>query len=575
VEQLALQSDARVSAQDAQATRRPPRRGISISAILALLIAVTILPALIFSVVLLQRNNRAQEAMVTGMAEATAASITQTVERTVSGLTTNLKVFSTARSLEDGMLEQFHDRAIRALVGTGSHLVGLDRNLNEVFNTLERFDAPVVPTEQRNAVLKAFKSGQPTVTGVYQNDHSGQWTFDVILPTDTMEGPVQALILSQSVARLEQVISSQNLRGGWNAAIIDANGVVAASSFMSSDVGKPFFLPGLNEATSAPRYGMIDVNGTDYDVIRSYSESSGWETFVWAQSSVVHGPLKTAMRQLALGGLAILAIGVVLAWVIGRRITIPIRTLARDAHRMGAGESIEAKPFAVAEIATVSRALAKASRSRQESENEIRFLMREVAHRSKNQLTVVSSIAKQTARHARSFAAFEDAFQKRLHGLARSTDLLIAGGAAGVDVRALVAAHIEPFRPSDLSRVTIDGQSFRLSNQAAQTLGLALHELSTNAAKYGAFAGDAGELSICWKVKGDDLVLTWRETVPNLTKQDETRGFGTEVIERMVGITLEARIERELRDDGLHCRFILPIEKLQAGVLDDQNAAAT
>lgn len=569
-----MHSGARVSAQKAKATGRPPRRGISISAILALLIAVTILPALIFSVVLLQRNNRAQESMVTAMAEATAGSITQTLERTVSGLATNLKVFSTARSLEDGLLNQFHERAIGALVGTGSHLVGLDINLNEVFNSLEPYGSPIVPSEQREAVTAAFDSGQPTVSGVYLSEHNQSWTFDVILPMHNMPGPIQALVLSQSVARLGRTISSQNLRGGWNVAITDANGIVAASSFMSSDVGKPFFLNRADREKPSGGYSTVTVNGTTYDAITSRSQSTGWETIVWAESSVVHGPLNRAMRLLALGGLAILAVGVVLAWVIGRRITIPIRTLARDAHRMGAGESIEAKPFAVAEIATVSRALAKASRSRQESENEIRFLMREVAHRSKNQLTVVSSIAKQTARHARSFAAFEDAFQKRLHGLARSTDLLIAGGAAGVDVSALVASHIEPFRPSDLSRVTIEGKPFRLSNQAAQTLGLALHELSTNAAKYGAFAGDRGDLAVRWKIEGGNLVLTWRETVPNLLKREETRGFGTEVIERMLGMTLEAKIERTLHDDGLDCGFIMPIEKLQAGVLDDVNPTA-
>src|SRR5690606_7301871 len=105
-------------------------------------------------------------------------------------------------------------------------------------------------------------------------------------------------------------------------------------------------------------------------------------------------------------------------------------------------------------------------------------------------------------------AAFEDAFQKRVMGLARSTDLLIAGGVAGVELRSLVETQIEPFAPAGAVRLEIDGVPFRLSNQAAQTLGLALHELATNAAKYGAFATPAGRLKVSWARSADMLELT-------------------------------------------------------------------
>src|SRR5690606_37218325 len=229
---------------------------------------------------------------------------------------------------------------------------------------------------------------------------------------------------------------------------------------------------------------------------------------------LVRAPLVSALRMLALGGAAILAVGGALAWVLGRGITNSVRQLANDARRLGAGEHVEEGDYPVIEIATVSQALAQASKDRRAAENEIRFLMREVAHRSKNQLTVVSSIAKQTARHARTFAAFQDAFQKRVLGLARSTDLLIAGGVAGVELRELIDAQLEPFRPSEASRVEVNGVDFRLSNQAAQTLGLALHELATNAAKYGAFSITEGRLNVSWKVQPERLDIVWREIVP-------------------------------------------------------------
>src|SRR5690606_22043001 len=149
---------------------------------------------------------------------------------------------------------------------------------------------------------------------------------------------------------------------------------------------------------------------------------------------------------------------------------------------------------------------------------------------AKNQLTVVASMAKQTARNARSLPAFLDTFQKRLYGLARSTDLLIAGGASGVVLRELLIAQIEPFRPDDPKRLDLSGPTFRLSTQAAQTIGLAIHEMATNAAKYGAYSVRGGQLSVSWKVEDDVLVITWREQGAQLPRKPVKRGFGTEII---------------------------------------------
>src|SRR5690606_15102967 len=133
-------------------------------------------------------------------------------------------------------------------------------------------------------------------------------------------------------------------------------------------------------------------------------------------------------RTLLVGGLIVIAIGAAAAWVLGRQVASSVRRLAFDARRLGSGEPVQPATYPIAEITTVSSALADAAIERKRAENEIRLLMREVAHRAKNQLTVVASIAKQSARNARTFAIFQDSFQKRLYGLARSTDLLIAGG---------------------------------------------------------------------------------------------------------------------------------------------------
>lgn len=539
------------------------RGRISIGTILWLLVAVIVLPELIFSTLAFRRNNDAQQAMLTTLAEATAGSIAETVDRQIAGMVTTLRVLSVSPGIRNGDLSGLYERVSKALHDSGTYLVLVDSSFGQIMNTRAPLGADLPDITNKAIAEQVLASGEPAVTGVFFGKSAQRWVFNVMLPIEEGGDAARILVLSQNVEALAGALAARNLRGGWNAVIVDGDGTVIASSQSWQDVGKPFFLSGGERPVSGVTLpATIEHQGATYETVRARSELAGWETIVWAPTAVVRAPVVSAMRMLALGGLAIIAVGVVLAWVLGGRITGSVKRLAAEARRLGAGEHVEEGDYPISEFAIVSQALAQASKDRQAAENEIRFLMREVAHRSKNQLTVVSSIAKQTARHARSFAAFQDSFQKRIQGLARSTDLLIAGGVAGVELRALVEAQIEPFRPNDPGRLTISGIPFRLSNQAAQTLGLALHELSTNAAKYGAFAWPDGRLEISWKRAGDRLVFLWREYVPRVRRRGDTRGFGTEVIERMLGGALGAEIERTLHNDGLECRVSMLRERL-------------
>src|SRR5690606_3192685 len=244
-------------------------------------------------------------------------------------------------------------------------------------------------------------------------------------------------------------------------------------------------------------------------------------------TSVVTEPLRTTLLWLLLGAILIVGLAAAAAAVVARQIASSVRGLARQARAMGAGEEIGPIPYPVHELAVVSQALADASDRRRQAETEARFLMREVAHRSKNQLTVIAAMAKQTARGADSVEKFVESFNNRLYGLARSTDLLLAHGTQGIGLRDLFGTQIDPFRPEDSSRVTKTGVNVYLNVQAAQVLGMAAHELATNAAKYGAFSREGGKLTINWnRAGGGRLHLVWRETVPDFTPPPERKGFG-------------------------------------------------
>ncbi|WP_163270674.1 sensor histidine kinase [Chelativorans alearense] len=530
---------------------------------LFLLIAVTIVPALAISTVLLQRNDAAQREVVNTLAEAMAGSIAEAVDGELRGMLTTLRVLSTTPSLAVDNIEDFYDRARPALAGSGSHLTLFDENLRQLMNTREPYGTPLGRASDPATLRRALEEGVPAISGVFREETSGEWTFNVALPYIQENQPRHLLVMGRNAETMADTLSQQMLRGGWNAALLDRYGHVVASSFMSSDVGKPFFLG----IPSGPSPQTIRVRGEggarSYLAIVDDTSYSGWKVVVWAPTAAVEQPMRRSLQQLFGGTIIVIAIGAGAAWVLGRQIAKPVRRLASDARRLGAGERIEPTVYPIAEVTTVSAALAEAAGDRKKAEGEIRLLMREVAHRSKNQLTVVSAMAKQTARNAGSLTGFLDSFQKRLYGLARSTDLLIAGGAAGVELRALILAQVDPFKPETARRLELSGPPFRLGNQAAQTLGVAFHELATNASKYGAFATRTGRLAISWQVEGEMLTIVWREhAAENGGRRPAKRGFGTEIIERMLGGTLDAEISRTFHGDGLECIFAIPVKRL-------------
>ena len=174
------------------------------------------------------------------------------------------------------------------------------------------------------------------------------------------------------------------------------------------------------------------------------SPLTGWTLIAWAPASVISQPLMDAVWSLAVGGLLLAALVVLVVYWVTLQIGRSVRGLEADAKRLGAGQPVTARDYPISEIATVSAAIEEASTRRQQAETEVRFLMRELAHRSKNQMTVIAAMAKQTARGADSVPEFVQSFEKRIFGLARSTDLLLANGVVGVDLRELLDRPARP-----------------------------------------------------------------------------------------------------------------------------------
>lgn len=535
---------------------------ISVKAWLALIVGIALIPPLAFSFFLLERTNRAQEEAVETLASSTVAANVDSAERQIQGMLTTMRALALSDALRSGDLRAFHAEAEKALQGSASYAIVIDRDMNVIVNTRQPYDNPNGRLSDADAIRQVLETGRPAVSNAFFGSVSKKWLYYAAIPLDRTYGRAVALAINRNAESLGGLLRMEDLRGGWNASIADSQGVVLASTFMSADTGKPFFLVGDLPKQSG---GYVEKDGKAYRLLSEKSELTGWTVNLWAESTAIRRPIISTYRWLLLGGLGLIAAGLAAAWLIGRQVAKSVKMLADDADRLGQGQDVAARRFPVNELNVASKALAGAADERRKAENEIRFLMREVAHRSKNQLTVISSLAKQSAAGASSVDEFGSAFNHRIMGLARSTDLLIAGSVAGVELGELIRAQVEPFKPGPEAALTIEGPRFRMSSQAAQTVGLAIHELATNAAKHGALSDPEGALSIKWTQVGDRINLHWRETLPDEVEPPTRKGFGTRLIVRTFSGALDAEVDTRFEKHGVAYDFSIPVEKLIEG----------
>ena len=197
---------------------------------------------------------------------------------------------------------------------------------------------------------------------------------------------------------------------------------------------------------------------------------------------------------------------------------------------------------------------------RKASEEKLRLLLRELTHRSKNLLAVIQAIARQTASSTTSVEDFLQHFSNRLVAIGASHDPLggrrLAWRIAARADRAAAARSHRPLRRADFHR----GRDVMLKPEAIHNLGLALHELATNAQQYGALSAEAGRVAVRWQFNDDasKLKLVWEERGGPPVTVPERSGFGRAMVERVVGQALESDVTLSFAARGVRCVIVIP-----------------
>jgi two-component sensor histidine kinase len=486
------------------------------------------------------------------------------------------ETLATSRALQADDLVTFREEAERAAAGlSGAWIVLSDVNGQQLINLLKPVGTPV-PLSNPIAIefqRRALETGQVQVSDVFQSAILKTPVVSVEVPVRRQGKPPLALAVIMDPRIFVPLFEERSLPEGWLAGLIDRRGnFVARSRDHERTAGKPASV-GFRAAARNSREGwneMISLEGGTVANGHVASQLSGWVTGLAADKELFDAPIRNLVLLASIAGGVATLLSILLAIWAARQIARPIEQIELGTRALEQRRSIALPPTGVPEVDSALEAfnstaqvLERNEKERDEREAHVRLIMRELSHRSKNLLAIVLAIARQTARHTTSFRDFESRFNSRIQALADAHDLLVEQQWGGALLENLVSAQLSAF---GMDKVNCRGAPVMLRAEAVQNVALALHELATNASKYGSLSVPEGRVAIDWAFQDDtdgghSLRLVWQETGGPPVSPPSEKGFGCFVLER-VTINALGEGQLEFKESGLVWTCIIRAEHL-------------
>jgi two-component sensor histidine kinase len=539
----------------------------SLRSYLILFAAALWLPLLLLAGVSLSRMATLEQEQLELRIQSVARDLTHMIDRELDHAISTLQTLASSRGLAAENLAVFLDRAQKALPNARSTIFLLDRDFNPIMNA-RVVESPLPATADLETPKAVLMSLTAQISGVVTDGLTNGPLVHVEVPV-IMEGEVRYILgMAIETSFFANVLRANAPDAIWIVGITDANGLTVARSERHEEFSrKP--LPGGQFHQSRQDNGAF--RGTDSAgeaIVRATSRSrnAGW----LVSATVPQWYADAAWRQwhlwlfvLALAGLVC---GGMLAYFFAALIERPLAQATAAARELGSGAVLEARTSPLSEANALNSALSAASKELAARAAHAALLAREVTHRSKNLLAVVISLANQIARQSGSVEEFRARLATRLHALGRSKDLLIAGEWKGADLAELVRTQLRPFVDPGSSRLILHGPPLFLHADAVRNLGLALHELATNAAKYGALTVDEGTITVRWRLRdgenGTVLEFSWAELAGCATRGSKHDGFGSLVLTVLVPRATDGSGALEFTEQGLRWSLQAPLRAI-------------
>jgi two-component sensor histidine kinase len=482
------------------------------------------------------------------------------IDRELDRAMATLETLATSAALARGDFGAFHNQAIRALKPSNAAIILVDNTYQQLLNTRAPYGETLPQTADPETARRVFETKQRQVSDVFMGRVSRRHVINAEVPVFDGDVVRYVLIMALDATRFEGLLRAQRLERQWITGITDKKGIILARSERHADfVGKPLPKDLLEQSRAAKGvFRATSVAGDEILRATVRSQATGWLVSATMPLSDVEAPRRRGqLFASALAGTA-LALGLALAYIFGGFMARPLDAATTAAAAVGLGKHVEPLESPLAEANTLTAALSAASLELQRRQEHSAFLMRELAHRSKNQLAVVKGMALQTARQSGTVDEFVDHFTQRIQGLAESQDLMVRQNWQGAWLSDLVRAHLDLFGAR--ARVRIEGPALFLGANAVQNIGFALHELATNAFKHGALSTPAGSVHVSWRGPDEDqrVYLEWLERDGPSVQPPPQQGFGHLVITELVAQALQGSAKLEFKPEGIHWQLDIP-----------------
>lgn len=460
-------------------------------------------------------------------------------------------------------LARLHSNARRALVPHGSHVVVHDVGGWQILNTAVPMGDPLPARYNQDRVKALIQRDQPYVSDFKANLIEGQPVWIVSKPIHRQDEVAGLIGIAKAPDRLIEVLEQRSRPPEWSWFIFDRGGTVVASrdpQFIGQTMPERF-----SRASQEPP-GVRWMNGLDgTPIVRAdmWSSMSGWLVAVSVPAAFIEAPLREAWMLFGIGSAVLLALALLLATSVARRLHGNVDVLVASAEKLGRGEPLPERKFTTREFQHIHDALAHAASERERNEQRRYLLLRELQHRTNNLLAVIASIARRTLLDGRTMLEARETLLGRLQALANASDTLAAAHWQGADIGRVIESELRAFA----GRYTAEGPELLLSAQAAQNMSLVVHELATNASKHGALSHPDGNVTIEWRIEsGHDeprVTFEWKERGGPAAVPPSRQGFGYTLL-RTVLSDAELKPEIRFEPEGLLYRATVRVSAVLA-----------
>ena len=573
-------------------------RNLTLSQRLFLVAAVALLPTLAILALVLVTLRGESERRLTYEAANSGRIATLEMNRIIGGVETVLRAVSTTRVVRDGDVQACNDYLSRVTETTPelSDMAIADAQGNVVCRS--GTSRAAINVSDRNYFAAALAEGGP-VTGTYSVGRlSGRATLPVAMPlAPDAAWPGGVIAVGLDLEWLGARLKERDFAQQSSLTIADREGRIIAREPQPERFVATLIPPAFMPLVTADQPGTLLV--TSQDGTRrmiGYFPASDQTNGLYVSSGIATEPIYAATNRLMLQGIGVAVLGMLAALLLARftsnyfirqpfeRLVATIEAWQRrdTATRTNMGAEL-------AEFGRAGRALdgfmdqllaARAERRKADHQRDV--LARELDHRVKNILATVQAVARQTFRGKGSDDAVRT-FGERLRTMAAAHAILMQDGWQAAPLADLIDETIAPFRNPQHRNFIVQGPDIRLGPTAAMSLSMALHELCTNAAKYGALGAAAGQVSIRWRIDttadGDrTLDLTWVEQGGPAVSLPSARGFGSVMIEQVLAQQIGGTVDVAYLPQGLRCRIAAPmalVSPTEAGAMPADDPAAT